>query len=163
MGQNHSFEKLLGTIVLLFIAAGGLFYVSSLEPERISTPVSNEPIVEEKNQEKIQTFKEYYDRTTPEPLKQCFKDSLGEEFEKAYNDPNYILSEKGQEKRKACFSKIANESPETFKEFFDTKPKNIQECFKTALGDEFDNLYADSSYVPRQENIEKMLKCGSPE
>jgi len=115
----------------------------------ISTAVVAEPVKP--------IFNEWYDNLSLS-LRTCIKDALGEEFNEAYSDPEYEISVEAVEKMRNCKDEPTKEDV-TFKEYYDSQGKGLQECLKNGLGDEFDKLYEDTKAELSVEHSNNMVDC----
>lgn len=102
-------------------------------------------------------FSESYDNL-PSPLRNCIKNALGKEFNKAYTDPNYEISIAAVERMKNC-SDEPHKQDITFKEYYGSQGKELQECLKTGLGDEFEKLLEDTKADLSDEHRTNMVAC----
>jgi len=107
--------------------------------------------------ESVPAFSDGYNNLSS-PLKNCIKNALGGEFSKAYSDPNYEVSVAALERMRSC-SEEPHKQDITFKEYYDDQGKELQDCLKNGLGDEFDKLYKDTNVELTDEHRINMVAC----
>lgn len=102
-------------------------------------------------------FNEWYDNLSLS-FRNCIKKALGGEFNKAYTDPSYEISFAATERMRSCSEEPSKEDM-TFKGYYDSQGKALQECLKNGLGDEFDKLYKDTNTHLNEEHSTNMVAC----
>lgn len=102
-------------------------------------------------------FSDSYDNFSA-PLRNCVKNALGGEFSKAYSDPSYEISADALERMRSC-SEEPNKQDITFKEYYDDQGKELRDCLKNGLGDEFDKLYKDTNVELTDEHRTNIVAC----